>query len=83
MAQKNGYVLEHRLVMAKHLNRCLLSWEIVHHRNGNKKDNRIENLELLTAPFKHNTISHMGFYIKQLEAENLKLKAELDKLKNG
>jgi len=43
------YVYEHRAVMENYLNRILRDDEIVHHINGNKTDNRLENLQLMTA----------------------------------
>jgi len=51
-AYRNGWALEHRVVMEQSLGRSLLPSERVHHRNGQRNDNRIENLELWLVPNK-------------------------------
>lgn len=58
-AHKPGYyVAEHVLVMERYLNACLCDWTIVHHINGVKTDNRIENLMMLTSS-QHHILHHM------------------------
>ena len=52
-AAGNGFVLEHRKVMADHLGRALLQNENVHHMNGDRTDNRLENLELWSKAQPH------------------------------
>ena len=53
MARKDGYIMEHRLLMAQSLNRCLTRAEVVHHRNHDPQDNRLENLELFATNQEH------------------------------
>lgn len=48
-ADKHGYVMQHRLVMEQLVGRFLTPSERVHHKNGQRDDNRPENLELWTV----------------------------------
>lgn len=50
VSNATGYAYVHRKVMAEHLGRPLYKFETVHHRNGNRQDNRLANLELWAKP---------------------------------
>lgn len=53
MARKDGYIMEHRLVMAKYLKRLLVRTEVVHHIDHDPRNNMIENLQLYSSNGEH------------------------------
>ena len=58
-ATKEGYMMEHRLVMEQMIGRYLTKDEVVHHKNKKRFDNRPDNLQLMT--FKE----HMAFHMRE------------------
>jgi len=77
-ATKRGYVMEHRMVMEKEIGRYLKPNELVHHKNGIKDDNRIENLELMTKGTHVSKHFQDVFLVDKLDKENTRLKKILD-----
>lgn len=57
---------EHRKVMEEFIGRKLESNEVIHHINGNRQDNRIENLKIMT-PSEHSKIHwELGYFNKRI-----------------
>ena len=83
-------LLEHRIIMENHLGRYLKPGETVHHKNGIKGDNRIENLELWKKDHPNGSkvdeiytdeISTLRAEILQLRTRITQLESELEKLR--
>jgi len=68
LADKHGRVAEHRLVMSEHIRRPIEKTEHVHHINGDRSDNRIENLVILTKSH-HNSI-HKKEQVKNFKRDD-------------
>lgn len=52
-SDKRGYVMEHRLVVEENLGKFLPKHAVIHHKNGIRDDNRLENLEIIQEQAKH------------------------------
>lgn len=62
---------EHRHIMEENLGRKLTRYEVVHHKNGNKRDNRIENLEIMSLS-EHTRLHKIGKSLSNETKEKIK-----------
>jgi hypothetical protein len=58
LKRQDGSILEHRLVVEQQLGRYLEEWELVHHKDGDRSHNQIENLELMDGRARSNGPGH-------------------------
>jgi hypothetical protein len=72
---RHGYVREHRLVMEAHLGRLLEPTEIVHHKDGNRQNNALENLEVFGSNGAHLATSLRGRVPRWTPAGKARLRA--------
>lgn len=66
MQQKNGYVLLHRVIIENRLGRVLNANEVVHHKDHNKRNNVVENLEVMDRK-QHNVLHGLEHGRKMLK----------------
>ena len=76
LGTKSSVLLEHRAIMALYLQRPLLKTEIVHHLNGIKTDNRIENLQIINASDHKKEHKEIISELQSLRNEVIKLQKE-------
>lgn len=60
MARKDGYVMEHRLIVARAMGRCLIRSEVVHHVSHDPQDNSLGNLEVFASNQAHKLYEARG-----------------------
>lgn len=69
-ADPNGYVYEHRLVMEKSIGRFLTTKEVVHHVDGNRTNNSLENLVLFGSIAEHKSEHRARQDLRPIGSEN-------------
>ena len=73
LSDPNGYVYEQKLVAVTAFGLDFIKGKIIHHINGNKSDNRLENIEILTRS-EHNKL-HNKSKQRDLSGKFIKKKA--------